>query len=655
MIKKSTYIVLLLSIVFFVSELNAKIVLNPVFSDNMVLQQQSVVPVWGKGNPGKTLKITTSWDNKTTQTIIDKTGNWKTSIQTPVCGGPYKIEITDGTKTVLNNVMIGEVWLCSGQSNMEMPLAGWGKIMNFEQEIASADYPEIRLLTVEKKIAFQPQKDISVKNNNWQVCSPKTIPEFSAVAYFFARNLYQKLHIPIGLINSTWGGTVAEAWTSSGSLKSMPDFKNGLKQIEQINSNRDSVYKSYLADSLHWQNEIIRIDKGFNQGIPIWNNENFDDSSWKTMNIPDYWETKELPGFDGVVWFRKTIELPDSWKNKQLSLHLDLVDDNDITYFNGTAIGHTENYTLSRNYVVPSKLVKSGKNVITVRVTDMVGGGGINGNPDGMKLSLSDSEFIPLAGTWKYNVGMNLLQAPPAPDRWVNPNRTSLLYNAMISRLIPFNIKGVIWYQGEANTDRADQYRELFPLLIQDWRKQWNYDFPFYFVQLANYMPQISHPTESAWAKLREAQLNTLHLDKTGMAVIIDIGDAKDIHPKNKQEVGRRLALVALVKTYKQNVTSSGPVYDSYKIIGNTIIIKFKHANHGLEAKNNDQLKGFAIAGADHKFYWANATIKENEVVVSCNEVEFPMAVRYGWADNPDCNLYNTEGLPATPFRTDEW
>ena len=336
---------------------------------------------------------------------------------------------------------------------------------------------------------------------------------------------------------------------------------------------------------------------------------------------------------------------------------MDLIDDYDITYFNGVEVGRTDGWSQKRNYTIPASLVRAGKAVITVRIFDTGGSGGLYGDVSKIKLSLSPDKSISLAGSWLYKIGFNqeLAEIPGAPVKWDNANQLSALYNAMINPIVPFSIRGAIWYQGENNSNRAYQYRDLFPLLIKDWRKQWNSDFPFYFVQLANYTEVKPEPADAPWAELREAQLKTLHLENTGMAVTIDVGDAIDIHPKNKQEVGRRLSLIARANTYGENITFSGPMYDTYSVEGNAVRILFKHTGKGLKTSDGEMLKGFAIAGPDHKFYWANAKIIANEVIVSCKEVENPVAVRYAWAANPVCNLINSEGLPASPFRTDDW
>ncbi len=629
---------------------SAKIELPAIFTDNMVLQQQTDAPIWGKATPKKTIEIITSWDKKSYTITAGENGKWKTFLRTPAAGGPYTISISDGKKIELKNVLIGEVWICSGQSNMEMPLAGWGKVNNYKEEIEAANYVNIRLLQVDKKTSTTPKDDLSVENGGWQVCSPATIAGFSSTAYFFGRNLNQNLgNTPIGLINTSWGGTIAEAWTSAESLENMPDFREEIKNIKNTNIEKQ---QQVLEE---WDKQFESADSGIKNGTAIWAANNFNDSDWKTMNLPCMWEENGLPGLDGIVWFRKEISIRPDMQGKDLELSIGVVDDNDITYFNGVQVGATIGYGIDRKYRIPKKLVKEGKAIITIRVTDTGGGGGFDSPAQNMYIKSDNSGTISLASGWKYKVAVDTRNLAPKPKSLNDPNRVSVLYNAMIHPIVPFAIKGAIWYQGEANAGRAYQYRELLPLMIRDWRKQWNQDFPFYLVQLASFMEIQKEPSQSGWAELREAQLQTLHLDNTGMAVTTDIGDAKDIHPKNKQDVGIRLALAARANTYKQNIVYSGPIYQSYQIEGNKIRISFSHTDKGLKGKNNETLKGFAITGSDHQFHWAEAVIDGNEIVVSSPKVAFPVAVRYAWANNPIGNLFNGAGLPASPFRTDDW
>jgi sialate O-acetylesterase len=625
---------------------NATVSLPSFFTDNMVLQQKSAVPFWGESD-AKSVSITTSWDKKTYKTNVEN-GKWKVVFKTPVYGGPYTITINDGTDRTLNNILIGEVWLCSGQSNMEMPLEGWGKIDNYKQEIANANYPNIRLLQTEHIESTIPLNTLKVQHDGWNVCSPKTIADFSATAYFFARNIYKEKNIPIGLIHSSWGGTLIEAWTSSGALSTIHDFDAEIQAMKS-EVDQEALMKKYNADMAVWEKKLTDSDKGFGAGKAIWATANFDDTSWKTMPLPAFFENKGLANFDGVVWFRKKVTI--AANNAEFTLSY-LADDDDMIWVNGNYIGKTKGYNVERHYTIPSKFLKKGENIITIRVFDGAGNGGVYGDEN---FSLqSGKQSISLAGDWKYNIGADIKDLPAKPYLAQGQNRPSAIYNAMIAPLFDYKIKGVIWYQGESNAERAHQYQTLFPLLINDWREKFkDKNLPFFFVQLANYKQQKQQPGDSDWAELREAQFKALKLSNTGMAVTTDIGNGEDIHPKNKQDVGGRLASIALAKVYNVKIDYSGPLYKSYDIKGSTVTIDFDF-NKNIKARD-DTLKGFSIAGSDQKFYWAEAKVVNDKVEVYSHEVPNPVAVRYNWADNPDGNLTNVSGLPASSFRTDVW
>ncbi|RXF69658.1 sialate O-acetylesterase [Arcticibacter tournemirensis] len=634
----------------------AKVTLPAFFSNNMVLQQKDNAPLWGSTDSKKEVKIRTSWNGKSYIAKPDSKGNWKIAVSTPSYGGPYSITFDDGETLTLSNILIGEVWVCSGQSNMEMPLAGWGKINNYEKEIQSATFPEIRLLQVQKATSTAPLSDVKIDGGSWQLCSPNTVENFSSVAYFFARNIYESKHIPIGLIHTSWGGTIAEAWTSGPSLKKMSDFASAVQKMENDRNGDGSEEVKYQAALKVWTAALNAKDQGYEGGKAIWAAAGQNISDWQTMTLPATWESAGLGEFDGIVWFRKTFTVPAAWAGKDLTLSLGPIDDNDYTFFNGIEIGKTEGWDKPRTYTVPGNLVKEGENSVTVRVYDGSGNGGIYGEAKKVFVKNASGEKVELAGEWRFKKGASLTDLPSMPVANTGPNRPTVLYNAMINPIVPYAIRGAIWYQGESNASRAYQYRELFPLMISDWRKSWNRgDFPFYFVQLANFMKANDQPVESEWAELREAQKMTLSLPNTGMAVTIDIGEEKDIHPKNKQEVGRRLALIARANVYGEKIAYSGPIYESNKIENNTVRLSFKRTDKGLSIKGGNELKGFAIAGSDQKFYWAQAKIVGNTVVVSSPQVPNPVAVRYNWANNPSGNLYNVAGLPASPFRTDDW
>lgn len=634
--------------------LQAKVVLPSVFTDNMVLQQKTDITFYGDATKNKQLTVKTGWNGKEYHTEADGQGKWSLKIPTPAAGGPYEITFSDGKKLQLKNVMIGEVWFCSGQSNMEMPVAGWGKVMNYEQEIAEAAYPAIRLFQVKKNTSLAPLKEVESTLGGWQECSSATVPEFSALAYFYARALWKELNVPIGVIDCTWGGTPAEAWTNHETLRQVMGFREEMDKLERLGFDPNRMEQAYSEERAHWQSLFTEKDKGMENGKLCWTAPSLSEEDWQTISLPGYWEGKGLKDFDGIIWFRRSLEIPAEWAGKPLTLRLGMIDDEDITYFNGVEIARGAGYMTPRTYTIPAKLVKAGKAVLAVRVSDFGGEGGIHGKAEELYVE-ADGKRISLAGDWKYRIGLSLKGFPPAP---VSPIQSSsyptVLFNAMVKPWTAFPIKGVIWYQGEANVGRSEQYGDLFPALITDWRRQWRSNFPFYFVQLANFMESKKIQPNSEWAALREAQTKALKLDQVGMAVTIDIGLADDIHPKNKQEVGRRLALLALAGSYGKNVSSSAPVFQNYIIKGDKMELDFGQKQDGFKIKYTT-LKGFTIAGPDRVFYSAEAMVQNGKIIVSSPKVSVPLAARYGWADNPDCNLYGENGLPVAPFRTDCW
>ncbi|MCX6225540.1 MAG: 9-O-acetylesterase [Bacteroidia bacterium] len=625
--------------------LTAQIKLPSFFSSNMVLQQGIEIPVWGWAAPGE--EITITLEGNTASSKAESNGKWSVKLPSMNYGGPYIMTITGSNKLILENIMVGEVWVCSGQSNMEFNLIN---AKNAEAEIASSGYPDMRLFTVKKRIAQTPQDQLD--DGEWMECSPVSSSRFSAVAYFFGKELYEKLKIPVGLINTSWGGTVAETWISEETMAQNPDFAKQLSQLKKVNL--DDYARTIEKEGRERVGEFSTVDRGMKRNKPVWAAFSFDDSAWKTMELPDYIENNGLEGVDGIIWFRREIDISPAEAGKTATLHLAKVNDSDNTYLNGTLIGSTKLMAEKlRIYEIPAGLLKSGKNILTVRVEDIGGNCGIHGDTATLYLQCENHD-IPLGGEWKYKIGLVKFNAN------LNPNSyPTLLYNGMINPLVTYGIRGVIWYQGESNAGRAKQYQKVFPDLIKDWRDHWNQgEFPFLFVQLTNFMMADSMPSESSWAELREAQSKTLALPNTGMAVTIDVGDSIDIHPKDKQSVGRRLALSALKIAYNQDILFSGPVYNQMSVKGSTVTLSFDQVGNGL--KVNDKygyLKGFAIAGQDHRFYWAKAVITgKNSIEVSCPEVQDPVAVRYGWGNNPDdANLYNSADLPASPFRTDQW
>jgi sialate O-acetylesterase len=567
----------------------------------------------------------------------------------------------EDTSTVLNNVMVGEVWIASGQSNMDMVVSASA---NAERETLDATFADIRLFTVARIAAVDAQREVQ---GSWSVCSPETVGGFSAVAYFFGRELHQKLGVPIGLINSSWGGTIAEAWTSRDMLQSMPQFKEAVARYEKDLPNFEKNDAEYQVRVKEREEKFYPADPGnvgFEKG---WAAPKTDIRDWGTIHVPSFWQGSGLD-FSGVLWFRRDVEIPAEWAGKPLTLNLCPCDKHDTTYFNNVQVGamgpgNPNAWATPRSYSIPAGLVKPGRNTIAVRVYSFAYAGGIMGSVTDLNLgpaNIPDSARIPLAGSWQYKVEHNFgkitplaLQQPLGPG---NPNSPYILFTSMIQPLIPYAMRGAIWYQGESNASKPVEYRTLFPAMIRSWREAWRQgDFPFLFVQLANYMQAAQQPEESTWAELREAQSMALQLPHTGMAVAIDVGEAADIHPKNKQDVGKRLALSALHRVYGlKDVVPSGPLYAGATVEGNKMRVRFTHTDGGLLARDGE-LTGFAIAGTDRKFVWATAQIEDSTVLVWNDKVPRPVAVRYAWANNPVCNLYNKAGLPASPFRTDNW
>jgi len=464
--------------------------------------------------------------------------------------------------------------------------------------------------------------------------------------------LYKKLKVPIGLINTSCGGTNIETWISKKAFQESDEFKTMINGMPHMNL--DSLAH---AKETNYMNKVKNIQSHYEEDpaiIQSWKELSFDDSNWPSMNVPGIWEYQALSDFDGVVWYRKTIYLSEEFAGKEALLELAMINDSDDSYVNGLKVGKMSiSFKEKRRYIIPAGVLKKGKNVIAVRVEDIGGSGGIYGDSTDLKLSIPSSS-ISLEGKWLFQVESIIKTSGISPNAY-----PSLLFNSMVSPLISYGIKGVIWYQGESNADRAFQYRKSFPLLINDWRQQWGLgDFPFYFVQLSSYDPTGNKNNKgSKWAELREAQTLTLSLPNTGMAITTDIGNSNDIHPRNKQDVGKRLAAIALNKSYNENIVYNGPVYKSIKMEGNKIIISFNNTGSGLVAKDKyGYIKGFEIAGADKKFQYAKAYFAGSNVVVYTDNIVSPSAVRYGWADDAgECNLYNKEGFPAAPFRTDNW
>lgn len=646
--------------------------LAPLISDNMVLQRERDVPLWGRGTPGTQVTIRASW-GASGESLVRPDGTWMIRLRTPAAGGPYTLHIAhDDTSTLVANVLSGEVWLCSGQSNMEMPLTGWppgDTILNSAQEIRNANLPNIRLCTVRR--AFSPVPEY-LCNASWEECSPATVPSFSATAFFFGRKLHEVLGVPIGLINASWGGTPVESWISPQSLSTLSEFSTTLRALPECAEGRRRI--------LQWLHAHPSIDLQGRSGRTKWQDidcddgscpdRSFADSSWRSMILPTLWERTGLGNFDGVVWFRKTVDIPSGWVGKDLVLELGPIDDMDMTFVNGIRVGGFEEegyWNAKRTYSVPGSLIDSTTLLIAVRVIDNQGGGGIYGDSASMVLRTAQSgEVVSISGEWRYApvaefaegslfvfgpLG-NRYEARPRMPVDLSADTPTTLFNGMIAPAVPFGIRGAIWYQGESNTDRPRQYHTLFPLLIDSWRNAFGGgDFPFYFVQIAPY--DYGTVTQSQY--LREAQTAALSVKNTGMVVTLDIGNAVNIHPANKQEVGQRLARWALAGTYGYRTPCSGPVYKSCKVRKGSIDLFFDHVEKGLEVRETRKGNSFQIAGPDSVFRDAVVTVRGKTLRVSHPEIRTPVAVRYAFSNTPEATLFNSAGLPAPSFRTDDW
>ncbi len=614
-------------------------------SDGMVLQRGTGAKVWGWAAKGE--KVTISFNGKTYTTTASKDGKWMVSLSKTKAGGPYSMEIDAANHITLKNILIGDVWVCSGQSNMVLPMDRVSD--RYADVIADSENPAIRQFLVPLRYDFKaPQQDL--QSGRWESANPQTVLRFTATGYFFAKALYERYRVPIGLINASVGGSPAEAWLSEDALKAFPHYAETAEKF------KDTAYLNQIVDKDKavndaWYSRLQQLDKGLADGQKPWFDTSYDASDWATMNVPGYWQDQGLGPVNGVVWFRKEFDVPPSMTGKPTRLLLGRIVDSDSTYVNGKFVGTVSYQYPPRRYDVPSNLLKAGKNIIVVRVVNNIGRGGFV--LDKPYQLLAGGQTIGLKGQWQYKLGATM--EPLQPKTFIEWQPLGL-YNAMIAPLLNYTIKGVIWYQGESNAGKPLEYQKLFPAVIADWRQKWNQgDFPFLYVQLANFMEAKDQPSESGWAELREAQLKTLSVPNTAMAVTTDIGEWNDIHPLNKEDVGKRLALAAQKLAYGEDVVYSGPIYQSMKTDGNKITITFTNTGGGLVVKGDGELKHFAIADPDKKFLWAKAKIEDDKIIVWNDEVTNPVAVRYAWADNPEgANLYNKDGLPASPFRTDD-
>ncbi len=620
----------------------AQLTMPYLFSDNMVVQRNEKWSVWGESSPNDT--ITIYFNQQKAITVSDSHGHWKTKLAEEMAGGPYNLILrasSNKQEVRIENVLVGDVWLASGQSNMEWQVQ---QAMNADEEIKNANYAEIRFFNVPHAKELKPQTD--TKGGCWEVCDSLSVKDKSAVAYYFSRKIHKDIGVPIGIIQSSWGGTPVEAWTSKEQLLTSPIGAPKAKESETI------TLKDFEKDSI----DLIRFwDIVYNPDTALVSeisDFSYNDNGWSTLQMPSIMKNWDMDGYEGMVWLRKHFIVGNKSIDNSWHLYLGHPEMNYSVYINGVEIcKNMWNANKTHDYTIPDNVIHTGENVITVRMAALWGGGGFNPPADSMYLS-NGSEKISMAGDWLLKEDLE----PQIPKIVYYQTSPTFLFNGMINPLIPYAVKGFIWYQGENNVDEATDYATLFPLMIKDWRQRWGMDeLPFIFVQLANYMKEKPEPAESNWALLRESQTKTLSMPNTGMACIIDLGEADNIHPKNKQEVGRRLALIAEKQVYEKNVSANGPMLDNYEIKGNKVIVEFKNTSGQLMLSKGNELLGFALAGKDKKYYWAKAKIKADKVIITSSNVKNPVAVRYAWADNPHCNLVNAEGLPAVPFRTDSW
>ncbi len=638
----------------------ADVRLPAIFGDNMVLQRDTEAVIWGWARPGERVTAAATWTDAKPETEADKDGRFRLRIPTAKAGGPHRLAVKGDNSVTFENVMLGEVWLCSGQSNMEWPLS---QTDNAQAVIAAATHPNLRLFTVENTISAHQRIDVS---GSWSACTPQTAERFSAVGYFFARALHEKLgdDLPIGLIAADWGGTPAESWTSASGLAKFPEFAQSIEFLNQMGRDPAARAKTLSERGEGWWNNLDRLSKP----PADWATLAFDAAAWKKASLPASWGdggTDDLKNFDGAAYFRRVIELPAEWDGRAATLELGPIDDYDDAWVNGKLIGgtHAENqWSAPRKYAVPEGTLKAGRNVIAVRVLDTGGIGGINGESGQLALRAAGAAPLQasLAGDWQYLKGAAAGSLPPRqPNVGIGPNMPTTLYNGMIAPIVGFPLRGAIWYQGESNVGRHEQYSRLFPTMILDWREKWKNtgaktDLPFYFVQIAPF--NYGSARGEASAALRDAQRTAASTPNSGMAVTLDIGNPVDIHPRNKKDVGARLARLALAGTYGQDITPCGPMFKSARREGDKLRIEFDDVGKGLELRGDPAAnRSFWIAGEDQRFFVASAAIDGQTLILSHPKVQRPAVARYAWVDSPVPVLFNKDGLPASSFRSDTW
>jgi len=614
---------------------------SPIFGDNMVLQRGKVNTLWGWAEPGD--KVNVEIGDVRATGVAGSDRRWEVKIQPPPAGGPYTVRIIGRQTVELHNVLVGDVWLCGGQSNMGLPLRF---TLNGEEVAKTANYPDIRFVNVEGHSAY---RHTDLAGGKWSAVTPETANWISAVAFYFARKVQGQMQIPIGLVLDDMGGTPAETWTSAEALRSLKDFDLPLAELQRLAASGAPEYGNFV---MHWYDENDIGLKG------KWASPDIDDSQWKPVDIPGGFAELGVPETPAVAWFRKEILLPDPLPAGRAMLHLGIIERMDTAFVNGKEVGASAWVENPRAYFLGEGVLKPGRNVVALRVLKTKPDGGFMSKPEDLHIVLGGGTSIPLAGKWKGQLSVDARPPHPLPISYENwPVMPTVLYEGMLAPIAPLSISGAIWYQGEQNSERGYQYRKLLPAMIADWRKLFAQgDFPFYIVSLPAFKPRSATPVEGdAWTETRESQaIAAATVRNSCLAVTIDTGDANNIHAAEKQPVGERLALCALANYYQQNVVYAGPKMASVDRLSGAIRVHFTHTDGGLVVKG-EKLEEFAVAGTDHKWYWADARLEGNAVLVSSPSVPNPIEVRYAWQSNPAATLYNGAGLPAVPFRSDNW
>jgi len=614
---------------------------SPIFADNMVLQRGKTNAIWGWSEPGDHVQVQIG--DQAASAVAGADRRWQVTIQPPPAGGPYTIKITGHETVELHNVLVGDVWLCGGQSNMGLPLQ---MTRNGTEDVKTANYPEIRFFSVQGHPVYRHNDAIA---GSWKAVSPETAGMLSAVGFYFARKVQNEIHVPIGLVVDALGGTPAESWTSAEALRPLHDFDIPLAELERLASEGAPEYGNYV---MHWYD---RYDVGLKGN---WAAPDLDDSSWTPVELPGGFKELGVPEKPALAWFRREIVLPDKLPAGMPLLFLGSIERMDTVYINGKSVGGSAWVENPRVYPLFGAVLKPGKNVIAIRVLKTKPDGGFLGKPEVLHLLLGDKTSIPLAGKWKGKLSLDARPPQPLPIAYENwPVMPAVLYEGMLKPIAPLAITGALWYQGEQNSPRGFQYRRILPVMIADWRKLFGQgDFPFYIVSLPAFKPRSATPVSGdEWTETRESQaLTAASVPNSCLAVTIDTGDADNIHAKDKQPVGERLALCALANQYRKKVVASGPTLKSVDRRHGEIRLHFAHTDGGLVVKGT-KLEEFAIAGEDRKWYWADARIKGKTILVSSPSVPNPKEVRYAWQSNPTATLFNGAGLPAGPFRTDTW